>query len=464
MNINFIGKEFERLAWLEDCINYEYEPKTNLKYGKRNIYFDDIKLDFINEVNTYGFSPFILESFIEQRDDPNIMRFITKKFNHGLTNYIKVQNKGLIFHSNKNKKKLYNHNSAINLKAINKKNNQKKEKLISNIFLIKKNEDIKKNEEKEFFLQKALGGMGGHKLNISTEEDKDKEKYKVKENKNNIDNNKNNKISKDNNEKNNNIELIKKLLNSPDKNNKNKHNNKLANINILPGVNNFNCDDFKQGNLKSFLDKLNISTEEDKDKDKYKVKDNKNIIDNNKNKNNSKDKNEEKNNIELLKKIFIGPDKNKKNNNNKLENINILPGVNNFNYDDFKQGNLKSFLDKINKLPINSQNYEYNYDKKILTLSKNKHILGNKRIFSPISKNNFKSLDALTTFRKGKTMTRNYSMNIIKNNRTKNKFGIKFPNKKKDIFLLFAKARPYRYMENKANYIKEKENKNSKSN
>ena len=373
MNINFIGKEFERLAWLEDCINYEYEPKTNLKYGKRNIYFDDIKLDFINEVNTYGFSPFILESFIEQRDDPNIMRFITKKFNHGLTNYIKVQNKGLNLHSNKNKKKLYNHNSAINLKAINKKNNQKKEKLISNIFLIKKNEDIKKNEEKEFFLQKALGGMGGHKLNISTEEDKDKEKYKVKENKNNIDNNKNNKISKDNNEKNNNIELIKKLLNSPDKNNKNKNNNKLSNINILPGVNNFNCDDFKQGNLKSFLDKLN-------------------------------------------------------------------------------------------KLPINSQNYDYNIDKKILTLSKNKNILGNQRIFSPISKSNFKSLDALTTFRKGKKMTRNNSTNIIKNYSTKKKFGIKLKNKKQDIFLLFAKARPYRYIDNKANFSKEKENKNSNSN
>ena len=369
MNINFIGKEFERLACLEDCINYEYEPKTNLKYGKRNIYFDDIKLDFINEVNTYGFSPFLLESFVEQRDDPNIMKFITKKFNHGLTNYIKVQNKGLIFHSNKNKKKILSHKSTNNIKNYtNKKNTPKKENLISNIFLIKKNEDIKKNEEKEFFLQKAFGGMCGHKLNISTEEEKDKEKFKIKEKKN-IENNKNKKDSKD------------------------IHN---------------------------------------------------------------KDSMEEKNNIELLKKIFIGSEKKTKNSNNKLPNLNLIPGVNNFSYSNFNQGNLKSFLDKLNKLPIDNQKYNYNLDNKILTLSKNRNILGNKILFSPSPKKNFKNLEAIATIRKERKMNRNYSMNLKKFSK-KNKFGIKTKNKNKDIFLLFAKARPYRYMGNKDNYISKKE-------
>ena len=131
MNINFIGKEFERLARLEDFINYEYEPKTSMKYGKRNIYFEDIKLDFINEVNTYGFSPFILQSFVEQRDNPNIMRFMTKKFNHGLTNYIKIQTKGVTPFSKKNKKRLSIQKSMKNLKKnINKKNIKKKNKLI----------------------------------------------------------------------------------------------------------------------------------------------------------------------------------------------------------------------------------------------------------------------------------------------------------------------------------------------
>ena len=307
MNINFIGKEFEKLAVLEDCINYEYEPKSNLKYGKRNIYFDDIKLDFINEVNTYGFSPFILESFVEQRDDPNIMRFITKKFNHGLTNFIKVQTKGLLLHSNKNKKKLnINKSSKILKNNINKKIKPKKENLISNIFLIKKNEDVKKNEENDNFLQKALGGVGGHKLNISTDDEKEK------------------------------------------------------------------------------VDKLRES---------------KKNLENKKNKN---DGNEKNNNIDLLKNILINQEKQNANPKNKYINLKLIPEMNNFNYDKDKYGKLKSFLNKINKLSQENKNFNSNQDKKVLTLSKNKNILGNKKIFFPIEKKSFR--ESLTTFRKGRLL------------------------------------------------------------
>ena len=353
MNINFIGKEFERLAKLEECINYEYEPKTNLKSGKRNIYYEDIKLDFINEVNTYGFSPFILESFIEQRDDPNIMRFITKKFNHGLTNYIKAQTKEADNRKSKNKKKLYTNKSSKDLKIRIKKNKQKKENLISNIFLIKKNEDSKKIEEKENFLHKALGGVGGYKLNISTEEDKDKEKDKHND---------------------------KKFLLENNKDNKNKKNSSL----------------------------------------------------------------DEKNNMDLLQKILIGPEKNNNKSKEKLPDLKTIPGKNTFNADDFKQGNLKSFLEKLNKLSLDNNNF--NYDKKVLTLSKNRNILGNKKIFSPILKNNFKSLEP-ATFRKGGKMLRNKSMEQ-KKYKEKNNLRII---KNKNTFLLFTKARPYRYMSYKDN-------------
>ena len=133
-----------------------------------------------------------------------------------------------------------------------------------------------------------------------------------------------------------------------------------------------------------------------------------------------------------------------------MQNLNLILGVNNFNKEDFKQGNLKSFLDKINKLPLDNQNY--NNDKKVLTLSRNKGILGNKGLFSPISKNNFKSLEQLETFRKGRKMIRNKSLEP-KNYREKNKFGIKLKinNKNKEKFLLFTKARPYRYMSYKDN-------------
>ena len=349
MNINFIGKEFERLAQLEDFINYEYEPKSNLKYGKRNIYFDDIKLDFINEVNTYGFSPFILESFVEQRDDPNIMRFITKRFNHGLTNYIKLQTKGVSSHYKKNKKKLLFQRSMKNFKNNStEKAQKKKQNLISNIFLIKKNEeeeDVKNDEGKNNFLKKALKGMGGNKLNIYMNDINDQ----IKNKKQFLNNNKNNTISSE--KKQNKIPLLNK--------------------------------------------KLTINYKE----------------------------NIQKNNIVK---------------NNELPNI-----IN--NHDNIKQGNLKSFLDKINKVSLDNKNYN-NDDRKILTLSKNRNILGNKRLFSSLTKN--KTNEQIKTFGKKNKLIRNKSMEP-QNMKENVKFGMKLKNQKNNNtneFLLFAKAIPYKYI------------------
>ena len=36
MNLIFIDREFKRLETLEEYIDYEYEPKSKLKMGKRN--------------------------------------------------------------------------------------------------------------------------------------------------------------------------------------------------------------------------------------------------------------------------------------------------------------------------------------------------------------------------------------------------------------------------------------------
>ena len=140
MNINIINKALDKLSKLEDRINYEYEPKAEKKIGKRNIFYDDIKTDFINEVNTYGFSPFIFKNYLEQREDPNIMKFMNKNFNHGLTNYIKLETKNVP-------------------KLSAKKNNRKtikKNTCFSNVYLMKKNEASKKDEILGNFLKKAL--------------------------------------------------------------------------------------------------------------------------------------------------------------------------------------------------------------------------------------------------------------------------------------------------------------------
>ena len=187
MNLHFIGKEFARLEKLEDIINYQYEPKSNKRFGKRNIYFDDLKLDFINEVSTYGFSPFILKNFGEQRDDKNIMRYMTKKFNHGLTNYIKLKTHAIARHTSQEIKKY------ISQKKKKFKNNTKSKKIsnpINSIYLIKKNEEKEIDEVRENFLQKALQNMGGYKLNISMDEEEEN-KEKEKENKQDEENSEN---------------------------------------------------------------------------------------------------------------------------------------------------------------------------------------------------------------------------------------------------------------------------------
>ena len=59
MNLNFINQEFERLKILEEFITFKFEPRSRITVGKRSIYYNDLKRDFVDEVNNYGFSPFI---------------------------------------------------------------------------------------------------------------------------------------------------------------------------------------------------------------------------------------------------------------------------------------------------------------------------------------------------------------------------------------------------------------------
>ena len=368
MNLNFVGKEFDRLAVLEDFINYEYEPKSNKKLGKRNIYYDDIKLDFINEINTYGFSPFILKNFSDQRDDPNIMRFMTKKFNHGLTNYVKLETRAIAHHTTQEIKKYISKKKKI-------KKVKKKKEIYSNIFLIKKNEDKKKDEAKENFLQKALYELGGNKLNLSMD---DEEEIGNKE--------------KENEDK------AKKLNNNT------------------------------------------INSEFDLIKKKELSKDQKDLILKEKQ---LLEKKQEEKNIELLKK-YIGVNKGRYSIGKK--DFQQLPNL--FNNSDSKKTTLKLvFQNKGNNtktININGDaNNDIEFNRKILTLSKNKDLLGNKRDY--IFKRVFSSVNR----------TEN-KINVINGNNKKNsiKSEIKSSHLKrlngkrqlKDEFLLFAKARPYKYL------------------
>ena len=328
MNINFIGKEFEKLAEIDKYINYEFEPKANLKYGKRNIYYDELKHEFINDVNAYGFSPYILQSFMEQRENPNIKRFMKKKFNYGYTNYIKIRTKNVFPFSTRLNKKIKFKNT----------NEDKKEilKLIPDFFLVKKEKyKNSENNEKGNFLKKVLNQMGGHKLNISMGEDDEKNKDESN------------------------------IINR----------NKERNINKLKEL-------------------------------------------------------RKKSNIAFIKNILENKATKEKNKTLSFNNIDIF-GNNTRNNTNIKIKNLKNFFENINKNMNEKQE-----DKKVLTLTKNKYILGNKKLFSSISMRNIHSPGTLSSQRKKRNLKRVNSITIprksIEENRNK--------------FLLITKARPYKYM------------------
>ena len=328
MNINFIGKEFEKLAEIDKYINYEFEPKANLKYGKRNIYYDELKHEFINDVNAYGFSPYILQSFMEQRENPNIKRFMKKKFNYGYTNYIKIRTKNVFPFSTRL-------NNNIKFKNTNE---DKKEilKLIPDFFLVKKEKyKNSENNEKGNFLKKVLNQMGGHKLNISMGEDDEKNKDESN------------------------------IINR----------NKERNINKLKEL-------------------------------------------------------RKKSNIAFIKNILENKATKEKNKTLSFNNIDIF-GNNTRNNTNIKIKNLKNFFENIKKNMNEKQE-----DKKVLTLTKNKYILGNKKLFSSISMRNIHSSGTLSSQRKKRNLKRVNSITIprksIEENRNK--------------FLLITKARPYKYM------------------
>ena len=328
MNINFIGKEFEKLAEIDKYINYEFEPKANLKYGKRNIYYDELKHEFINDVNAYGFSPYILQSFMEQRENPNIKRFMKKKFNYGYTNYIKIRTKNVFPFSTRLNKKIKFKNT----------NEDKKEilKLIPDFFLVKKEKyKNSENNEKGNFLKKVLNQMGGHKLNISMGEDDEKNKDE------------NNIINR----------------------------NKERNINKLKEL-------------------------------------------------------RKKSNIAFIKNILENKATKEKNKTLSFNNIDIF-GNNTRNNTNIKIKNLKNFFENIKKNMNEKQE-----DKKVLTLTKNKYILGNKKLFSSISMRNIHSSGTLSSQRKKRNLKRVNSITIPRKSIEENR----------NIFLLITKARPYKYM------------------
>lgn len=178
MNLLLIDKEYQKLNVIEDYINYKFEPRSKSYKCKRHIYYNDLKNDFVDEVNAYGFSPFIQETYDNQRKDKNIMRFKTNFLNQGLINYVKKKNKNengpSVIHyklkgdeSNKKMRKLFPKSARYFNKRIDDENtNPVSNANDLNVFNIVNTNQTQKNQ-KENFLQKALENLARNKLNIS---------------------------------------------------------------------------------------------------------------------------------------------------------------------------------------------------------------------------------------------------------------------------------------------------------
>ena len=95
MSIKLINIEYRNLKQRESDINYRFEPpfvKTN-EFQKRDLNYNDLKKDFIEELAAYGFSPYMHKTFAAQSKDKNITKYKKQFFNFGLSNYVRRKHK-----------------------------------------------------------------------------------------------------------------------------------------------------------------------------------------------------------------------------------------------------------------------------------------------------------------------------------------------------------------------------------
>ena len=137
---------FNKLNKLNKYKNYldiYYNPalkntQTNIK---RHKYFLELEKELNEDLLIFGFCPYINQTFLEQKNNPNIQLYKKKKFNNGLYNYIKKKNINDIsskIHFIRNK-----YNPNFSYKIFKKQSNIKKFK--NNSFILSNLKDKKDN-------------------------------------------------------------------------------------------------------------------------------------------------------------------------------------------------------------------------------------------------------------------------------------------------------------------------------
>ena len=250
MCLNLIIKDYENLSNYENKINYCFKPfinnVNNNKNFKRHFNFKEIQNDFISEISSFGFSPFINLSFFEQRNNKNIFKFFNENLEYGLLNFVKRRFKI-------NKRNSFDSN-------LNRNNNNKIKK--SNSYFIRKKNIFNVNKENEYENNKYL-------FNIMKKISNEK---KERENKNNLSFNfksifsKNGKFLSNSNLNESNI-FIKEFSNSFNKNLFKNNKNILNKNKIL----------FKEKINEIFKEDQNKNENKNKKKKKIKLKFNRNL-------------------------------------------------------------------------------------------------------------------------------------------------------------------------------------------
>jgi len=90
--VNF-DKQFKNLLLKEQVVSHYFQPHISLADLPRHDYYPDLKEEFINDIKTFGFSPYITETAEFQKKNPTMQKFDIKRIQrNGYLNYIKSSN------------------------------------------------------------------------------------------------------------------------------------------------------------------------------------------------------------------------------------------------------------------------------------------------------------------------------------------------------------------------------------
>ena len=90
MNMVNFDKQFKNLLIKEKIVSHYFQPQISLSNLPRHNYYDDLKTEFVTDIKTFGFSPYLTQTVDYQKKNKDMQKFnIKKHFANGYLNYVK---------------------------------------------------------------------------------------------------------------------------------------------------------------------------------------------------------------------------------------------------------------------------------------------------------------------------------------------------------------------------------------